>query len=108
VPMGHRSYGDTDTVLGRISAPETPRAGLTPEWAERWTQPGGGRGMAALRGAVASCSPKRRAWDSERRGAGIPRGLARLELVPRAAHEVLVDKPAETYRLLRRFLGELD
>ena len=33
----------------------------------------------------------------------IPDGLARLELVPEAAHEVMVDNPAESYRLVRDF-----
>lgn len=37
----------------------------------------------------------------------IPDGLARLELIPEAAHEVIVDKPAETYRLVREFLADL-
>lgn len=37
----------------------------------------------------------------------IPEGLARLELVPEAAHEVMVDKPAEVYRLVREFLADL-
>lgn len=37
----------------------------------------------------------------------IPDGLARLELVPEAAHEVLVDNPAESYRLIREFLADL-
>ncbi len=35
----------------------------------------------------------------------IPDGLARLELIPEAAHEVMVDKPAESYRLVREFLA---
>lgn len=37
----------------------------------------------------------------------IPKGLARLELVPEAAHEVIVDNPAESYRLVREFLAGL-
>ncbi len=37
----------------------------------------------------------------------IPKGLARLELVPEAAHEVIVDNPAESYRLMREFLASL-
>lgn len=37
----------------------------------------------------------------------IPDGLARLELVHEAAHEVMVDKPAESYRLVREFLAGL-
>jgi pimeloyl-ACP methyl ester carboxylesterase len=37
----------------------------------------------------------------------IPDGLARLEVVPEAAHEVIVDQPAECYRLLREFLVDL-
>jgi pimeloyl-ACP methyl ester carboxylesterase len=36
----------------------------------------------------------------------IPGGLARLELVPEAAHEVMVDNPAESYRLVRGFLAD--
>lgn len=37
----------------------------------------------------------------------LPEGLARLEVVPEAAHEVMVDRPAEGYRLVREFLAEL-
>ena len=37
----------------------------------------------------------------------IPDGLARLELVPHAAHEVIVDSPAESYRLVRQLLADL-
>ncbi len=37
----------------------------------------------------------------------IPDGLARLELVPEAAHEVMIDQPAETNRLIREFLANL-
>jgi proline-specific peptidase len=37
----------------------------------------------------------------------IPDRLARLELVPEAAHEVIVDNPAESYRLVREFLADL-
>jgi proline-specific peptidase len=37
----------------------------------------------------------------------VPDGLARLELVPEAAHDVLIDQPAETYRLIREFLADL-
>jgi proline iminopeptidase len=34
-------------------------------------------------------------------------GLARLELIPGAAHDVMVDNPADSYRVLRTFLAEL-
>ena len=37
----------------------------------------------------------------------IPDGLARLEVIPEAAHDVLVDNPADSYRLVREFLAEL-
>lgn len=37
----------------------------------------------------------------------IPDGLARMELIPEAAHEVVVDNPAESYRLVRDFLADL-
>jgi pimeloyl-ACP methyl ester carboxylesterase len=37
----------------------------------------------------------------------IPEGLARLELVGEAAHEVLGDNPADSHRLLREFLAEV-
>src|SRR6266511_4332560 len=37
----------------------------------------------------------------------LPEGLARLEVVPEAAHAVMVDKPAESYRLVREFLATL-
>jgi proline-specific peptidase len=37
----------------------------------------------------------------------LPDGLARLERVPHAAHEVMVDNPAESYRLVREFLADL-
>lgn len=37
----------------------------------------------------------------------IPDGLARMELIPEAAHEVIVDNPAESYRLVRDFLADL-
>lgn len=36
----------------------------------------------------------------------IPDGLARLELIPEAAHDVMVDNPADSYRLVREFLAE--
>jgi pimeloyl-ACP methyl ester carboxylesterase len=37
----------------------------------------------------------------------IPGGLARLELISEAAHDVMIDNPAESYRLVREFLGAL-
>lgn len=37
----------------------------------------------------------------------IPDGLARLELVEEAAHEAIVDNPADSYRLVREFLPQL-
>jgi proline iminopeptidase len=37
----------------------------------------------------------------------IPHGLARLELLGDASHEVFIDNPAESYRLVREFLAEL-
>jgi proline-specific peptidase len=37
----------------------------------------------------------------------IPDGLARMELVPDAAHEVIVDNPGESYRLVGEFLADL-
>jgi pimeloyl-ACP methyl ester carboxylesterase len=37
----------------------------------------------------------------------LPDGLARMELIPEAAHEVMTDSPALTYRLIREFLADL-
>jgi pimeloyl-ACP methyl ester carboxylesterase len=37
----------------------------------------------------------------------VPGGLARLELIPRASHEVLIDNPARGYRVIREFLANL-
>jgi proline-specific peptidase len=37
----------------------------------------------------------------------IPDALGRLHVIPDAAHDVLVDKPEETYRLVREFLADL-
>jgi pimeloyl-ACP methyl ester carboxylesterase len=37
----------------------------------------------------------------------IPAGLARMEVITEAAHEVIVDNPAESYRLVREFLAVL-
>lgn len=37
----------------------------------------------------------------------IPDGLARLEVVPDASHDVIVDNATESYRLVREFLAEL-
>ena len=39
--------------------------------------------------------------------AAIPDGLARLEVIADASHDVLADNPAESYRLVRQFLAEL-
>jgi len=36
----------------------------------------------------------------------IPNGLARLELVPDAAHRVLTDNPEHVYRSIRSFLAD--
>jgi pimeloyl-ACP methyl ester carboxylesterase len=37
----------------------------------------------------------------------IPVGLARLELIRGAAHDVMLDNPADSYRVVREFLAEL-
>jgi len=37
----------------------------------------------------------------------VPDGLARLELIDEAAHDVMVDNPADSYRVVREFLAEL-
>jgi pimeloyl-ACP methyl ester carboxylesterase len=37
----------------------------------------------------------------------VPDGLGRLELIPGAAHDVMLDNPAESYRVVREFLAEL-
>ena len=37
----------------------------------------------------------------------IPDGLAQLELIPGAAHDVLVDNPPQCYRLVREFLADI-
>jgi proline iminopeptidase len=37
----------------------------------------------------------------------IPPGLARLELIPRASHDVFGDSPEEMYRLIRDFLRQV-
>ena len=37
----------------------------------------------------------------------IPDGLARLELIPDASHDVIVDNPTDSYRHIREFLAEL-
>lgn len=37
----------------------------------------------------------------------VPRGLARLEPVPDASHDVLIDNPAHAYRVIRKFLADI-
>jgi pimeloyl-ACP methyl ester carboxylesterase len=37
----------------------------------------------------------------------VPDGLGRLEPIPGAAHDVMLDNPAESYRVVREFLAEL-
>lgn len=37
----------------------------------------------------------------------VPEGLARLELIPEASHDVLVDNPTQSYRVIREFLAAL-
>ena len=39
--------------------------------------------------------------------ASIPNGLARLEVVANAAHDLVTDNPEQTYRCVREFLAEV-